>query len=144
MRAARVTRFMGDTLSGAAQSSEEERTRYRELFEEGRRRWQRSGVAAAFASLSEICRTAERVLPAEGGEQRLTNYEHLIELLHEAGKRYDTPTGLIAWFEKACAVQSQADNRTLRLAGDANLVTLETIHSSKGLQYPVVYIPFGE
>ncbi|MBP3439484.1 MAG: UvrD-helicase domain-containing protein [Sutterella sp.] len=144
MRAARVTRLMGDTLSGVAKSSEEERTRYRELFEEGRRRWQRSGVAAAFARLFEICRTAERVLPAEGGEQRLTNYEHLIELLHEAGKRYDTPTGLIAWFEKACSVKSQADNRTLRLAGDANLVTLETIHSSKGLQYPVVYIPYGE
>lgn len=144
MRAARATRFMGDSLSAVEQITEEKRTEYRELFEEGRRRWTRLGVAAAFSRLADVCGTARRILPTEGGEQRLTNYEHLIELLHNAGRRYDTPTGLIAWFEKACAKYSQNEERCLRLAGDANLVTVETIHSSKGLQYPIVYLPNSE
>ncbi|MFR1630670.1 MAG: 3'-5' exonuclease, partial [Sutterella wadsworthensis] len=103
----------------------------------------RAGAAAALSAFIDEEHLAERLLPVEGGEQRLTNYAHIIELLNEAGRKYATPAGLLSWFESARA-QKGGETRNLRLASDANLVTVETIHSSKGLQYPIVYLPSAE
>ncbi len=145
MRAARATRFMGETLSSLRRTDDVVRTACRELFEDARRRWQKMGVAAAFANLMEKQRVTERILPTEGGEKRLTNYAHLIELLHEAGRNYSTPSALIAWFEKKMTTDDAAgDAFKERLSSDANLVTAETIHSSKGLQYPIVFLVHAE
>ena len=90
---------------------------------------------------------AQRLLRVHNGERMLANYTHLVEVLHEAGRRHPTPAGLIAWFESAVAGaddEAGSEARKLRLESDANVVTGETIHSSKGLQYPVVYVPNGE
>ncbi len=109
-------------------------------------RWRRAGVASAFAYLFEKVNVAQRLLPLEKGEARLVNYAHILELLNEAGRQYTTPSSLLAWFEqiRTSPSESTPEARRLRLPSDANLVTIETIHSSKGLQYPIVYLPHGE
>ena len=143
VRAARITRIVGDTESALEHDTEERRTQMRVLFESARARWSRSGAAAGFAGIFEKCRTIERLLPEAGGEQRLTNYAHVIELLHAEGRSFATPAGLLARFEKAMAESGEPpEERIVRLASDANLVSVVTIHSSKGLQYPIVYLPF--
>ncbi|HAT29854.1 MAG TPA: hypothetical protein DCW29_03065, partial [Janthinobacterium sp.] len=35
------------------------------------------------------------------------------------------------------------DERVLRLESDAELVKVVTVHKSKGLEYPLVYLPFA-
>lgn len=146
LRAARASRFMGEALSRIEADDESERVDLRELFEDGAKRWRSSGVAAAFADLMRRTELESRLLRVRGGERMLANYAHLIEVLHEAGRRHPTPAGLIAWFELAISGKGEEapDDRKLRLESDANVVTGETIHSSKGLQYPVVYVPNGE
>lgn len=146
MTAARTTRFMGDTLASLKAEDEAGRTALRLCFEDGLRAWRRSGVAAAFAMLSARQHVAERLLPTQGGEARLVNYAHILELLNEAGRRYATPSSLISWFEQTRAETngSTPEERRIRMASDANLVSVTTIHASKGLQYPIVYLPFGE
>ena len=145
MAAARTTRFLGDKLSDILTDDEARRTALRLAFEKGVERWRRAGVAAAFAYLFETQNVAERLLPIEEGEARLVNYAHILELLHEAGRQYTTPSSLLAWFEQVRASStSTPEDRRLRLASDANLVTVETIHASKGLQYPIVYLPHAE
>jgi exodeoxyribonuclease V beta subunit len=145
VRAARITRIVGDTETTLENDTEERRTQMRALFENARARWARSGAAAGFAGIFEECRTTERLLPEAGGEQRLTNYAHVIELLHAEGRSFATPAGLLARFEKAIAEAGETpEERIVRLASDANLVSVVTIHSSKGLQYPIVYLPFCE
>ena len=146
MTAARTTRFMGDTMATLKAEDEAGRTALRLCFEDGLRAWRRSGVAAAFAMLSARQHVAERLLPTQGGEARLVNYAHILELLNEAGRRYATPSSLISWFEQTRAETngSTPEERRIRMASDANLVSVTTIHASKGLQYPIVYLPFGE
>ena len=144
MRAARATRLVGDTLAMLSKDDETRRIHLREFFDDGLAKWRRSGVASAFSGLMEACRTVERLLPVEGGERVLTNYDHLIEILHSEGRRHRTPEALLAWFEREVAKGSAGDGKNLRLESDDNLVTISTIHSSKGLQYPIVYLaPFA-
>ena len=146
LRAARASRFMGETLSKISDDDEAERVALRALFETGAKKWRRSGVASAFADLMQTTELERRLLKVRGGERMLANYAHLIEVLHEAGRSHPTPAGLIAWFELAMAgkASDEGEKRKLRLESDANVVTGETIHSSKGLQYPIVYVPNGE
>ena len=143
LTALRATRLMAATLSELCDQDEQARSDLRERLEAGVARWRRAGAAAALSAFIDEEHLAERLLPVEGGEQRLTNYAHIIELLNEAGRKYATPAGLLSWFESARA-QKGGETRNLRLASDANLVTVETIHSSKGLQYPIVYLPSAE
>ena len=143
LTALRATRLMAATLSELCDQDEQARSDLRERLEAGVARWRRAGAAAALSAFIDEEHLAERLLPVEGGEQRLTNYAHIIELLNEAGRKYATPAGLLSWLESARA-QKGGETRNLRLASDANLVTVETIHSSKGLQYPIVYLPSAE
>lgn len=41
------------------------------------------------------------------------------------------------------AADEEDEHRTLRLESDAGLVKVITVHKSKGLEYPLVFLPFG-
>ncbi len=41
------------------------------------------------------------------------------------------------------AADEENEHRTLRLESDAGLVKVITVHKSKGLEYPLVFLPFG-
>ncbi len=88
---------------------------------------------------------AARVLARPGGERTLTDLEHVGELVHDAAlrRRLSLPA-LLTWLrdERRLADRPQAvDARQRRLDTDASAVQIVTIHSSKGLQYPIVYLP---
>lgn len=79
-------------------------------------------------------------LPDRSGERRLTNLLHLADWAQneQAGL-----AGLDALLQRyAQAVSDNEAEHELRLEQDEHLVRIITIHSSKGLQYPVVYLPF--
>ena len=103
LTALRATRLMAATLSELCDQDEQARSDLRERLEAGVARWRRAGAAAALSAFIDEEHLAERLLPVEGGEQRLTNYAHIIELLNEAGRKYATPAGLLSWFESARA-----------------------------------------
>lgn len=145
LRAARTTRLIGDDLACLDDQERDETRRIalRGEFEYGARNWGTVGPAAALERLMTFCRTAERLLPQANGERTLTNYRHLLELLHGAARIIPTPAGLAAWLA-AEAKRPVSDFNRERLESDANLVLVETIHSSKGLQYPIVFLPYTQ
>lgn len=144
LKAARTTRILGETLSSLANETEARRIEVRSLFEAAAADWRRLGVAAALQKLFDEADAAPRLLKIRGGERILTNYSHLIEILHRAGRTMPVPAGLLSWYAAETAANPAPDDENgyaVRLESDANLVRIETIHSSKGLQYPAVYIP---
>ena len=146
MTAARATRLVGDTLRTLQEDEKDEarRVELRSVFEDGARRWAFGGPAPAIRRLMVHCRTTERLLPCAEGERRLVNYAHLLEILHAAHRTVPTPGGLAEWLENQRSGGESAESMKVRLESDANLVTLQTIHSSKGLQYPIVYLPLAQ
>ena len=103
----------------------------------------RQGIAAVLERLVAEGLTG-RVLARLGGERTLTDVEHVAELLHEAGR--EGQLGLVALLEWLRAQMAEdaptsTNARTRRLDSDAAAVQLLTVHGSKGLQFPVVYLP---
>ena len=106
--------------------------------------WQRQGVLAMLRRFIHELGLPAKLLAASGGERRLTNLLHLAELLQEASRELDGEQALIRWFaEQIEGVGEGGDERVLRLESDAELVKVVTVHKSKGLEYPLVYLPFA-
>ncbi|MGJ7918470.1 exodeoxyribonuclease V subunit beta [Massilia sp. LXY-6] len=106
--------------------------------------WQRQGVLAMLRHFIHELGLPAKLLRASGGERRLTNLLHLAELLQEASRELDGEQALIRWFaEQVEGLGEGGDERVLRLESDAELVKVVTVHKSKGLEYPLVYLPFA-
>ena len=107
--------------------------------------WQRSGFMAMFRMLLTREKIRQRLLTFPDGERRLTNVLHLAEILHqESRKRNLGIIGLLKWLAEQRSVQSpRLEEHQLRLESDEHAVKIVTIHKSKGLEYPVVFCPYG-
>ncbi|MGH2874866.1 MAG: UvrD-helicase domain-containing protein, partial [Solirubrobacteraceae bacterium] len=90
---------------------------------------------------------AARLLAQTGGERRLTDLRHIARLLHGAAAEGELgPAALTAWLRARIAEAERdtivAEERTQRLESDAQAVQVLTIHRSKGLEFPVVLVPY--
>ena len=108
---------------------------YREL-------WERRGVMAALQRLLADLGVRERLVSLPGGERRMTNVLHCMELLHARERETGASMhALLTWFGRRLGTDATEDTQ-LRLDTDRDAVQIVTIHKSKGLQYPVVFCPF--
>ena len=106
--------------------------------------WLRLGVLAMLRQTLYRLDLPARWLADLGGERRLTNYLHLAELLQAAGAQLEGEQALIRWLATQIESPGAAgDAQIVRLESDADLVKVVTVHKSKGLEYPVVCLPFG-
>lgn len=108
--------------------------------------WQQRGVLALIRQLVQQFQVAERVLAVPGGERYLTDLLHLAELLQQASARLEGVHALLRYFYQHLYQQDSlnqpADEQIVRLESDAELIQIVTIHKSKGLEYPLVFLPF--
>ena len=115
-----------------------------EALRQLRQTWQSQGVLAMLRQTLHRFGLAARWLAQSGGERRLTHYLHLAELLQNASSDLEGEQALIRWLLNQIAENTpQSDDQVVRLESDADLVKIVTIHASKGLEYPVVCLPFA-
>ncbi|HWU21404.1 MAG TPA: 3'-5' exonuclease [Nocardioides sp.] len=100
------------------------------------------GVAALMEAFEERG-LSDRILGRVGGERLLTDLRHLGQVLHDRAVRDRLGlTALLEWFRDE-RLRTAAGERPRRLDSDAKAVQIVTIHGSKGLEYPVVYLPYA-
>ncbi|WP_064058157.1 UvrD-helicase domain-containing protein [Prescottella equi] len=104
-----------------------------------------SGFAALFERLAAESGLEARLLTVAAGERTLTDLRHIGQLLGAVA--VDESLGLTAltgWLtDRIKDPKSGGGDRSRRLDSDAAAVQIATVHASKGLEYPIVYVPFG-
>ena len=120
-----------------------------EQFKGYREVWRKQGVLPMLRRLLIDFDCAARLLQlqtdawGQSGERILTDLLHLAELLQQASVALEGEQALIRFLaEHMAQAQGGTEDKKLRLESDANLVQVVTIHKSKGLEYPLVMLPF--
>ena len=110
-----------------------------ERLQQLRSLWQKQGfVAMALSLFHQFYRP-----PEQDRERALTNSLHLMELLQQASQRHSSPRQLLNWLAEQIRGEGENIEAELRLETDADLLRIQTQHGAKGLEYPVVFIPFA-
>jgi len=140
VRAAAITDLLGRSAQELVDGGED----LTDELAEQCRQWQdlirARGVAAVFESLAAQD-LAARVLSQPDGERLHTDLVHVAQVLHEVWQDQRLgAVGLLQWLRQERAAAKSIE-RTRRLDTDQEAVQFITIHGSKGLQYPVVYLP---
>jgi len=109
--------------------------------------WQQHGALAMLHDLLHAFDLPARLLTHLDGERALTNLLHLAELLQHASATLDGEHALIRYLaaQMTAARDPQTDTQDeqiVRLESEAALIKVVTIHKSKGLEYPLVLLPF--
>ncbi|RAU49697.1 MULTISPECIES: exodeoxyribonuclease V subunit beta [unclassified Pseudomonas] len=112
-------------------------------FRDYRRLWRTQGVLPMLRRLLHDFELPQVLMQRSDGERVLTNLLHLSELMQRAAAELDGEQALIRHLSEHLAMAGQAnEEQILRLESDEQLVKVVTIHKSKGLEYPLVFLPF--
>ncbi|MEO7051628.1 MAG: exodeoxyribonuclease V subunit beta, partial [Rhodanobacter sp.] len=149
LRAALATATLGqdyaeiDRLNRDEHYWESTGERFRQLHE----LWLKQGVLSMLHELLHRFDLPARLLARDHGERALTNLLHLAELLQQAADTLDGEHALLRHLATQIAQANEpksepADEKIVRLESEAALIQVVTIHKSKGLEYPLVLLPF--
>lgn len=107
-------------------------------------KWDKYGLLDAINELDQFFHIQENLSKLANAERRITNLTHLKELINEyESKNRATPYSVIRYLnQKIQSTSTPSDEEIIRLESDSDLVNITTLHSSKGLEYPIVFIPF--
>lgn len=103
--------------------------------------WRTQGVLAMLRRFIHSYKVDQRQLTDPlNGARTLTNLLHLAEYLQKASREHQGTQALIRHYSDV--LQNHNKEELLRLESDDDLIRIITIHKSKGLQYPLVFLPF--
>jgi exodeoxyribonuclease V beta subunit len=143
VRSAALTSFFGCDARTLDAGGDDLTDRVAETLRDWAELYSSRGVAAVLEAAVAAGLTA-RVLARVDGERLLTDLRHVGQSLHEhASAERLGLVAMLTWLRGQMADDKVevASDRTRRLDSDAAAVQLVTIHGSKGLEYPVVYLP---
>lgn len=107
--------------------------------------WQQQNVMLMLNQLFEYFSTHEKLVSHyQDGLRRVTDLRHLIELVQLQSALTPTESQILHWYsERISSPDNENEAQQLRLETDANLVQIITMHASKGLEFPIVFVPFA-
>jgi exodeoxyribonuclease V beta subunit len=146
LRAAAATRLWGWSYEQLLEH-DEHAPAWKELvqvFQGWHKDWQARGVQQVVEAL--LVHMAPRYLATTQGERALTDLRHLGELLAQQAAEQGGAEELLAWLrarrnQSGDAGEGLADAARLRIEADGDKVQLLTLHGSKGLEFPIVFLP---
>lgn len=105
--------------------------------------WRKEGVYVALRELFRKTGAISLNLRRPDGERRVTNFLHLAEALHQATSNNPlSPSSLVVWLRtRMDDSEIGGDEYQLRLESESDAISILTVHKSKGLEYPIVFLP---
>ena len=144
VRAAAASTFFGETAESLVAGDDALTDRIADTLREWAGHARERGVAAIFEA-AQLRGMGDRVLSWRDGERLMTDLAHMTQLLQDVAHRDGLSLpGLRDWLR--AERDQRGDGRTersRRLDSDAAAVQIMTVWVSKGLQYPIVYLPFA-
>jgi exodeoxyribonuclease V beta subunit len=146
-RAALATRLLGKTDEEIRATDETDKDDTVSKFQNWKLEWSRRGISTVLALIDDQESISKRLAASKDGERRLTNFRHLTDILSGfAAVSGGKPNHLLIWLEQEIARASGSgappDERLLQLESDSLAVKITTMHSAKGLEFPLVFCPF--
>ena len=106
--------------------------------------WESRGIFYALYQLFDRFALSVAFSDHADCDRLMTDFRHLGDLLQQQYLLTGSRERLIDWY--ACQLLDDSaldeDAKSIRLESDDNLIKIVTLHGCKGLEYPVVFIPF--
>jgi len=145
IRRALATGLLGMTSEDfqAWQDQPEEWADWVGYFRDCLKTWRKEGIYVALRELFRETGAISLNLKRPDGERRVTNFLHLAEVLHQATSNNPlSPSSLVVWLRTRMDDSDTGDDEyQLRLESQSEVISILTVHKSKGLEYPIVFLP---
>jgi len=112
-------------------------------FDDYRQMWQQGHFMEMVRQFLRDFAVRPRLLSTADGLRQLTDLMHIVEILHvQSATEKSGCEGLLNWLQEQLDNPASTDEYRRRLETDEKLLSIMTIHNSKGLEFPVVFCPF--
>lgn len=144
IRRALLTRFFDYSLEELEQPMAESLSVIRQWFFEWKELAEQKRYAELFDTILTQTKVIERELFCTGDERSTTNFEHIFEILYFTCTEKQYTLSELLWEFKRWMEEPEilGEENTLRLESEKQAVQLMTMHTSKGLEFPIVFV-FG-
>ncbi|MBK4765234.1 MAG: exodeoxyribonuclease V subunit beta [Pantoea sp. Brub] len=109
--------------------------------------WYKFGISQMIFDIMLKYKFAENIMVSNNGNRKLINLMHIVELLQEKYILLNYSARALISFLTDKFYQTNEiinnDTDSIRLEKNKNLIYITTIHKSKGLEYPIVWLPFA-
>ena len=148
----KVFRMLGTSLVGLNAQSFVEKTdsdafdREIVILKECSEKWEKYGFISAFSHFLVSHELIAKILQANNGERILSNYYQIAQIVQNVFSKVNGANAQLLWFKQqvldAQNSELTEDETKKHLESEQELVKVYTIHKSKGLEFPIVFMPF--
>ncbi|MDR2965174.1 MAG: UvrD-helicase domain-containing protein [Treponema sp.] len=111
-------------------------------LQSARAEWEKNGVMNAVDFILTKKTLWSNIAASVDGERNIRNIRHIMEILNnDEIKQGNIPEKIINCFGVYCSEQEYNDEYKEKLETDEKALKIMTLHSSKGLQFNIVFIP---
>lgn len=116
---------------------------YQQLFAEWHTLWEKGDISSLFQTILNTGNRRERLLSADQGDRKITNVQHIVDILASYEReRNTTPVGVVQFLKlkrQQADRQETDEDDEIKLETDEDLIKIMTVFRSKGLEFNIVF-----